>query len=189
MGESARALSLRWRDLMPTELCGNDIAPAGWWCSREKGHEGPCAAVPSSADKTMRLDECSRCLAGGLGHHEKWCTPEIRFWRKVKKGPGCWEWQGCTNLINGRNGYGLWRANNKLWPAHRYAYTLLVGPIPAGLFVCHSCDNRKCVNPEHLWLGTAADNAHDRDRKGRTIVGTWSRRPVAEQIRKGLRRP
>lgn len=54
--------------------------------------------------------------------------------------------------------------------AHRYAFEVHVGPIPQGLYVCHTCDNRRCINPEHLFLGTHQDNMDDRERKGRNKV-------------------
>lgn len=76
---------------------------------------------------------------------------------------GCWEWQGWT-----AHGYGYFRHDDGTdWRAHRASYSLLVGPIPEGFCVLHSCDNRRCVNPEHLWVGTASDNMRDCVQKGR----------------------
>lgn len=82
---------------------------------------------------------------------------------------GCREWQGTLD----RDGYGKLNHNGVKMPAHRFAYQRFVGDIPEGLLVCHKCDNRKCCNPEHLFLGTAKDNANDmvfknRQRKGAT---------------------
>ncbi len=94
-----------------------------------------------------------------------------RFLAKVKRvESGCHEWQTETN----RGGYGkIWFRGKPSVPAHRVAYTLFVSPIPEGRHVLHRCDNRKCVNPEHLFLGSNRDNVSDMDGKGRR--GTKSR--------------
>jgi hypothetical protein len=89
----------------------------------------------------------------------------IRFWEKVQTRPGqCWLWQG---PCNGR-GYGKFKLRRGIRvAAHRLSWELIHGPIPAGMWVLHRCDVKACVNPEHLWLGTATDNARDRSHKGR----------------------
>ena len=85
------------------------------------------------------------------------------FWEYVTLSPMCWEWTGGTRST----GYGAFRVAGRAWSAHRWAYTLSFGPIPDGMLVCHSCDNRLCVRPTHLFLGTHLDNQHDMIRKGR----------------------
>jgi hypothetical protein len=90
---------------------------------------------------------------------------DVRFWRSVAKTQeGCWEWQG----RRGAKGYGVfvWDTGKPVL-AHRASYTIARGSIPAGLFVCHHCDNPKCVRPDHLFVGTNADNMKDGYTKGR----------------------
>lgn len=84
------------------------------------------------------------------------------FWSYVQKGPGCWIWTGAVD----RSGYGIVTRRPNRWNAHRLAWFLTNGEIPAGRLICHRCDNRLCCRPDHLYVGTPQDNALDRSRAG-----------------------
>lgn len=100
-------------------------------------------------------------------------TPKqiARFHAGYVRGDGCWEWTRGT--LHG--GYGSFNAGGRCLRAHRVSYFLVHGQ-PDKL-VCHSCDNRLCVNPEHLWLGTALENNQDMHAKGRYIAPRRAKRP------------
>lgn len=87
-----------------------------------------------------------------------------RFWSHVNKTDSCWEWDRPY-----KDGYGLFFADGQRMGAHRFSWILANGPIPDGLLVCHHCDNRCCVNPSHLFLGTHRDNMIDMVKKGRVV--------------------
>ena len=122
--------------------------------------------------------------------HPKFTPSDVsRFWVKVDKTGPCWLWLASTRSY----GYGqFWtKAYGRMVEAHRIAWELMRGPIPAGMFVCHNCpggDNPRCVNPDHLFLDTQAGNNTDMVSKGRSSRGEhrhWARltEPQVRQIR------
>jgi len=101
-------------------------------------------------------------------------TASERFWEKVRRGPGCWEWQGYRD----EKGYGTFHVDTARHAvkAHRFAWELAHGPLSQekvdhrGTCVLHRCDNPSCVRPDHLFLGTQTDNNRDRHAKGRSVM-------------------
>ena len=95
-------------------------------------------------------------------------TLEERFWSKVDRQPvGCWTWR---SMVRGQR-YGRFHVAGRKVLAHRLAYELLIGPIPDGLDLCHTCDNDACVRPDHLFPATHEVNMRDAAAKGRVARG------------------
>lgn len=131
----------------------------------------------SALENTADMIAKGRGWFGGLTRDEQWKsqyqpTVELtaaRFWAHVQKAPGdqCWLW----DTISPTARYGRLGVGGKQVAAHRLAYELVHGSIPAGLYVCHICDTPACVRPSHLFLGTALENNQDSQRKGRRPSG------------------
>lgn len=109
-----------------------------------------------------------------------------RFWSKVLKTDTCWIWQAQLN----NKGYGVFmyyskklRRKSRQMYAHRVSWTLTYGAIPDAMRVLHKCDNPPCCNPEHLFLGTQADNMNDMASKGRSGKGGQNAKVTPDQVR------
>jgi len=128
-------------------------------------HPEACPSVPRACRRWLFRVE-SQLMAKGAYPRK---SAEERFWAKVEKRgtEDCWLWTGGKTV----KGYGVFWNNERFVHAQRFAYELLVGPIPDGMFVCHHCDNPPCCNPKHLFLGTHKDNMRDAVAKGRMASG------------------
>lgn len=147
-----------------------------WW-KQHKGEYVPAPKVPCSVSDCPR-DSRNRGMCNLHYQRVLHCgdpnvvrvivgQPERRFWLRVTKGEGCWEWNGPRD----QDGYGKFTVSGRPTSTHRYSWELHFGPIPEGQKVCHHCDNPPCSRPDHLFLGTHADNHADRNAKGRQARG------------------
>jgi hypothetical protein len=98
----------------------------------------------------------------------KWIADDVRFWSNVdiRTPEECWNWTASVNST----GRGAFSIDGKNIKAHRMAWILTYGEIPEGMIICHKCDNGKCCNPNHLFLGTHRDNTQDMISKGRRVI-------------------
>lgn len=138
----------------------------------------------------MICDRCGKEMPGkgSLGTHKRWCGTELRanaFWSKVDKSAGeagCWLYTGFRKW----DGYGWLSVDRRYMTAHRYAWILKHGSEPAkGVSIRHKCDNPPCCNPDHLEVGTHAENMRDAYKRRRHAFGerSWSAKLTLNQVR------
>jgi hypothetical protein len=142
----------------------------GTYCSRACQYAGqrqrsdaPC---PQCGQSIQRRGTASKFCSRACYVAARTVPLAVRFWAKVQKSAGCWTWTA-NHLPKGYGVIGVGAADQGLKLAHRVSWEIHFGPIPAGLFVCHRCDNPPCVRPDHLFLGTVQDNVDDMVAKGR----------------------
>jgi hypothetical protein len=101
---------------------------------------------------------------------------------RIVKNEKCWEWRGSKD----KDGYAIFNFRGKTKKAHRISWQYFKGTNPENFFVLHACDNPPCTNPEHLFLGTAADNLRDMIKKGRRVAAkgekAWKSKLKNEQV-------
>ena len=164
------------------QSCGVSFHP---WYRDQRFCSSRCGAMIRAAQQRRHrpgktCESCSKRfeVTKGRQHAARFCShrcywnslkdvrsDEERFWSRVGKGPSCWEWTAGKFPY----GYGSIKIGSSDRGAHRYSYELHFGRIPEGMMVCHHCDNPGCVRPDHLFLGSATENARDMVAKRRHV--------------------
>jgi len=156
------------------------------------------AAKLEKSDRLRRV--CLCCGKSYLGKGTKYCSQKCNGAHRAiprvdafhagyeKVASGCWEWRRATHY----RGYGqVTHKPGEEAFAHRFSYAHFNGEIPEGMMVLHTCHNRKCVNPQHLYIGTASDNSKDMVRAGRQQKGerVWSAKINENEAKKIMAEP
>ncbi len=160
--------------VVPSRAKRQNTRFCSWECRKSTRVGHACKACGSIFFVKKSLDKRSTFCS--FECKDNYTTPLLdRFANCIgkKTESGCLEWTGTICKGNGYGSIGIWsgRKNNKRASAHRVAWELMNGPIPDGLCVLHKCDNRICVNVDHLFLGTNIDNISDMVSKGRQSKG------------------
>lgn len=142
-----------------------------------------CGKIMTSSTHSILSQKKVSC-----GCHQSYSREE--YFEKVKKellekrkiNGDCWEWPGFRFKGYGRRNFGQ-RGKKRKVEVHRIAYMIWKGEIPKGMHICHTCDNRACYNPDHLWLGTPKDNIHDMINKGRRNIASKLKKEDVLKIR------
>lgn len=143
------------------------LAPSAVVCGGVRVGEGALIGVNASVVPNTIVPAWYLVKAGEVFRYSNIGDRVQRFWVKAEKSAGCWNWMALRNP----SGYGVVNFKNKTRLAHRVAWELTHGEIPVGMYACHTCDNPSCINPDHLFLGTQADNMRDMMEKGRSTLG------------------
>lgn len=156
---------------MDRKVGGEPTASAGWKMCKTRTESPPLNLAPHAdphLDPYMNetATKSLNVLRALSDFHQAKYRKILLKCKPAAGGEGCWEWPGAVTAT----GYGKCEIEHTTITIHRLSFFLMKGDIPTGLFVCHTCDNRLCVNPEHLFLGTNTDNMRDMCRKGRQVM-------------------